>query len=170
MGKNDTIGSFAIVSKITILITVLQFSCTSAYVKDNIALGVKRGYVEFYYDNGDVIWPVELTEIFQSPNIYSLVDGDEFFEGRTVPHPNKENRFGLRIAKRPGNYTFRVWFPIKADAQKHYLTPQFGLIDARITIHIKEEFVTPIHIRLENNTISGNYLTLKDEAPYFLER
>jgi hypothetical protein len=150
-------------------ITVSVSSCTSHYVKDNIALGVKRGYVEFYYDKGDVVWPVELTQIVQSPNIYSFIDGDEFFEGRTVPHPKKEGRFGLRIAKRPGNYTFRVWFPIKDEAANSYLTTQFGLIDAKITIHIKEDFVTPVRVYFKSDQDTGNLLTLSGEKAYFLK-
>ncbi len=144
-------------------------SCASAYVKDNIALGVKRGYVEFYFVHGDISWPAEFTHIFNSPSIYLVTEDGETYEGRTVSHPNQKEREGRRIAKRPENYTFRVWVPVKDQDQQTYHSPQFGIIDARITVRVKEDHVTPVRILVKGDLQNGYTLTLTEEPMLALD-
>jgi hypothetical protein len=144
-------------------------SCTGIYVKDNIAHGVNRGYVEFYFTRGDITWPAEYTHMFNSPSIYTVTDDGEIFEGRTVPHPRQKNKEGRRIAKRPENYTFRVWVPVKDEEQAGYHSPQFGIIDTKITVRIKEGYITPVRILVKGSASSGFSLTLIGDKPYMLK-
>ena len=151
------------------LIIFIISSCAGTYVKDSIAHGVKRGYVEFYYTRGDITWPAEFTHMFNSPSIYTVTEDGEIFEGRTVPHPNQKSKEGRRIAKRPETYTFRVWVPIKDEEQTGYQSPQFGMIDSKITVRIKEGFITPVRILVKGSPSSGFFLTLTEEEPRILK-
>lgn len=151
------------------LIALTTSSCSGTYVKDSIAHGVQRGYVEFYFTRGDITWPPEYTHIFNSPSIYMITDDGETYEGRTVSHPSRTGREGRRIAKRPENYTFRVWVPVKDQDQTMYHSPQFGIIDARITVRIKEGYVTPVRILVKGDVKTGYMVTLTEEPMYRLK-
>ena len=144
-------------------------SCNGVYVKDSIAHGVQRGYVEFYYTHGDITWPAEYTHIFNSPSIYTVTEDGEVFEGRTVAHPSQKDKEGRRIAKRPEIYTFRVWVPVKDEQQAGYHSPQFGIIDAKIKVRIKEGYVTPVRILVKGSASSGFSLSLEGQDPYRLK-
>jgi hypothetical protein len=92
--------------KLIYLLTCLIFililaGCASVKVIDRIPNGTPKGYVEVYYDQSE-------GGVGYRASVYSIVNGKEIYEGQTSIWDINSNKVGLRLAKRPGTYTFSV--------------------------------------------------------------
>lgn len=94
--------NFKSVYSLTCLVFILILSgCASVKVIDKVSSGTPKGYVEFYYVQG------EGDDAFRY-SVYRIANDKEFYEGQTPLWDVKKGNIGLRLAKSTGDYTFSV--------------------------------------------------------------
>jgi hypothetical protein len=103
--------------------------CASIKVIDTFPSGTPKGYIEFYYIKSETEIPPSGTRI------YGIVNNQEIYEGRTSFGDLTKGKIGLRLAKRPGTYTFLIHsFEGK--------TP----VPISVPVQIEEGMITPVKI------------------------
>jgi len=98
-------------------------------IKDDLPAGTPKGYVEFYYlrNEGD---------IGRRAAIYRYDKYRIVLEGLTSGQDWRQNKVGLRLAKRPGYYHFAVSL---GTAEEHVRQ-----------VRVEEGMVTPVRIQIRN--------------------
>lgn len=113
-----------------LLLFLIFLNCSpSMIVKDDLPEGAPKGYVEFYST-----W--RQTEYYF--DIYRIVNNIEIYEGKpeaTLFALKRDTKWGFRLAKSPGLYTFKI---------------KMKNAEQQIQIIIKKDMLTPVRIHTEN--------------------
>jgi hypothetical protein len=118
----------------SIILLLLVVGCASITIKDDLASGIPKGFVKFYYLKSE-------GNIGYRPAIYSIDSNGEVFEDRTS-HWDLTNEIGLQIAKPPGSYHFAV---------------RTGNADKQVQVKIEENRITPVRISFSNVQKTTSY-------------
>jgi hypothetical protein len=112
--------------------------CASITIKDTLATGVPRGYLEFYYLKSEGHFGHQLA-------IYSIENNKKILEGCTSANDLFQDKVGFRLAKRPGTYDFAV---------------SLGTAEEHVNqVRVEEGMVTPVRIQMGNISWTHGYNT-----------